>query len=137
MQKINHRLKQEWKNHRLWLLSQGEPLGTCSEHWSLEFCLVLPSASVLLLLTPFFLYFFLPRFNRQCVVDKDKRNQCRYCRLKKCFRAGMKKEGGWLWLSPSSSPSCCPSSSPHLPSHLSPVHSALLGTDPDSHHRGI
>ncbi|XP_063815626.1 hepatocyte nuclear factor 4-alpha isoform X3 [Pseudophryne corroboree] len=32
------------------------------------------------------------RFNRLCVVDKDKRNQCRYCRLKKCFRAGMKKE---------------------------------------------
>lgn len=32
------------------------------------------------------------RFSRSCVVDKDKRNQCRYCRLKKCFRAGMKKE---------------------------------------------
>ncbi|XP_028822404.1 hepatocyte nuclear factor 4-gamma isoform X2 [Denticeps clupeoides] len=32
------------------------------------------------------------RFNRQCVVDKDKRNQCRFCRLNKCFRAGMKKE---------------------------------------------
>ncbi|XP_072169781.1 hepatocyte nuclear factor 4-gamma-like [Diadema setosum] len=32
------------------------------------------------------------RFQRNCVVDKDKRNQCRYCRLKKCFRAGMKKE---------------------------------------------
>ena len=27
------------------------------------------------------------------MVDKDKRNQCRYCRLKKCFKAGMKKEG--------------------------------------------
>uniref|UniRef100_A0A3P8VKJ0 Hepatocyte nuclear factor 4, gamma n=1 Tax=Cynoglossus semilaevis TaxID=244447 RepID=A0A3P8VKJ0_CYNSE len=27
-----------------------------------------------------------------CVVDKDKRNQCRFCRLNKCFRAGMKKE---------------------------------------------
>ncbi|KAF8781819.1 Hepatocyte nuclear factor 4-beta like protein [Argiope bruennichi] len=32
------------------------------------------------------------RFTRSCVMDKDKRNQCRYCRLKKCFRAGMKKE---------------------------------------------
>uniref|UniRef100_T1JFA6 Hepatocyte nuclear factor 4 n=1 Tax=Strigamia maritima TaxID=126957 RepID=T1JFA6_STRMM len=32
------------------------------------------------------------RFERNCLVDKDKRNQCRYCRLKKCFRAGMKKE---------------------------------------------
>ncbi|XP_034019627.1 hepatocyte nuclear factor 4-gamma isoform X1 [Thalassophryne amazonica] len=32
------------------------------------------------------------RFSRQCIVDKDKRNQCRFCRLTKCFRAGMKKE---------------------------------------------
>lgn len=36
------------------------------------------------------------RFNRNCTVDKDKRNQCRYCRLRKCFKAGMKKEG-MLW----------------------------------------
>ncbi|CAG9821306.1 unnamed protein product [Phaedon cochleariae] len=35
---------------------------------------------------------FFRRFNRNCVVDKDKRNQCRYCRLRKCFKAGMKKE---------------------------------------------
>lgn len=34
----------------------------------------------------------LNRFSRNCVVDKDKRNQCRYCRLRKCFKAGMKKE---------------------------------------------
>ena len=33
------------------------------------------------------------RFNRNCVMDKDKRNQCRYCRLRKCFRAGMRKDG--------------------------------------------
>ncbi len=32
------------------------------------------------------------RFSRLCVVDKDKRNQCRFCRLKKCFKAGMKKD---------------------------------------------
>lgn len=40
-----------------------------------------------------FFLLLLGRFNRQCVVDKDKRNQCRFCRLHKCFRAGMKKEG--------------------------------------------
>ena len=38
------------------------------------------------------------RFQRNCTIDKDKRNQCRYCRLKKCFRAGMRKEGMILHL---------------------------------------
>ncbi len=32
------------------------------------------------------------RYDRHCQVDKDKRNQCRHCRLSKCYRAGMKKE---------------------------------------------
>lgn len=32
------------------------------------------------------------RFNRCCEIDKEKRNTCRYCRLRKCFRAGMKRE---------------------------------------------
>lgn len=32
------------------------------------------------------------RFQRACQIDKDKRNQCRSCRLAKCLRAGMRKE---------------------------------------------
>lgn len=37
--------------------------------------------------------FYSIRFSRNCIVNKDKRNQCRYCRLRKCFKAGMRKEG--------------------------------------------
>ncbi|KAJ7337059.1 Hepatocyte nuclear factor 4-gamma [Desmophyllum pertusum] len=32
------------------------------------------------------------RFQRACVINKDKRNQCRYCRLRKCF-SGRHEEG--------------------------------------------
>ena len=38
------------------------------------------------------------RFKKNCVIDKDKRNQCRFCRLKKCFRAGMRKEGVYIFI---------------------------------------
>lgn len=38
-------------------------------------------------------YLCFGRFSRNCIVNKDKRNQCRYCRLRKCFKAGMRKEG--------------------------------------------
>jgi len=33
------------------------------------------------------------RGNHDCPVDQHHRNQCQYCRLKKCFKLGMKKEG--------------------------------------------
>ena len=37
------------------------------------------------------------RAGRCCTIDKQSRNRCQYCRLVKCARVGMKKEGT-LWL---------------------------------------
>ena len=37
------------------------------------------------------------RADRCCTIDKQSRNRCQYCRLMKCVRVGMKKEGTF-WL---------------------------------------
>ncbi|OQR66906.1 steroid receptor seven-up [Tropilaelaps mercedesae] len=33
------------------------------------------------------------RGNRNCPIDQHHRNQCQYCRLKKCLKMGMRREG--------------------------------------------
>lgn len=33
------------------------------------------------------------RGTRNCPIDQHHRNQCQYCRLKKCIKMGMRKEG--------------------------------------------
>lgn len=38
-------------------------------------------------------FVYVLRSNRECQIDQHHRNQCQYCRLKKCFRVGMRKEG--------------------------------------------
>ena len=34
------------------------------------------------------------RGSRTCPIDQHHRNQCQYCRLKKCLKMGMRREGG-------------------------------------------
>lgn len=31
--------------------------------------------------------------NRNCVIDKQYRNRCQYCRFQRCLQVGMVKEG--------------------------------------------
>ena len=33
--------------------------------------------------------------NKNCVVDRVNRNRCQYCRLQKCLRLGMSRDGEW------------------------------------------
>ena len=37
------------------------------------------------------------RGNRTCPIDQHHRNQCQYCRLKKCLKMGMRREGTSYW----------------------------------------
>ncbi|KAG5848055.1 hypothetical protein ANANG_G00132770 [Anguilla anguilla] len=54
------------------------------------------------------------RSNRDCQIDQHHRNQCQYCRLKKCFRVGMRKEAVQRGRIPPSHSSISPSSTPGL-----------------------
>ncbi|XP_023408017.1 nuclear receptor subfamily 2 group F member 6 isoform X2 [Loxodonta africana] len=51
------------------------------------------------------------RSNRDCQIDQHHRNQCQYCRLKKCFRVGMRKEAVQRGRIPHSLPGAGPASS--------------------------
>lgn len=37
--------------------------------------------------------------NKNCVVDRVNRNRCQYCRLQKCLRLGMSRDGKFLTIS--------------------------------------
>ncbi|KAG7456557.1 hypothetical protein MATL_G00237110 [Megalops atlanticus] len=52
------------------------------------------------------------RSNRDCQIDQHHRNQCQYCRLKKCFRVGMRKEAVQRGRFPPSHASISPTSTP-------------------------
>jgi hypothetical protein len=35
--------------------------------------------------------------NKQCVVDRVNRNRCQYCRLQKCLKLGMSRDGKFIY----------------------------------------
>ncbi|XP_077390491.1 nuclear receptor subfamily 2 group F member 6-like [Festucalex cinctus] len=91
------------------------------------------------------------RSNRECQIDQHHRNQCQYCRLKKCFRVGMRKEAVQRGRIPPSHSSISPNSQRAggaggvLPAHLgadyfngqpvSELISQLLRAEPYPHSR--
>ncbi|TNM88288.1 nuclear receptor subfamily 2 group F member 6 isoform X1 [Takifugu rubripes] len=65
------------------------------------------------------------RSNRECQIDQHHRNQCQYCRLKKCFRVGMRKEAVQRGRIPPSQQGISPNSLPGgvgagVPGHMGP-----------------
>merc|ERR1719350_2568876 len=77
------------------------------------------------------------RGNRNCPIDQHHRNQCQHCRLKKCFRNGMKKEAVQQGRAPSSGTPMLgfgfpdyPPSPPPAPAYLSSYISLLVRAEP-------
>ncbi|XP_042748014.1 nuclear receptor subfamily 2 group F member 6 [Lagopus leucura] len=74
------------------------------------------------------------RRGRGCQIDQHHRNQCQYCRLKKCFRVGMRKEAVQRGRIPpthsSASPTAMPSGEYFNGQPVSELISQLLRAEP-------
>ncbi|KFO77705.1 Nuclear receptor subfamily 2 group F member 1-A, partial [Cuculus canorus] len=67
------------------------------------------------------------RANRNCPIDQHHRNQCQYCRLKKCLKVGMRREG---FCSGNSAPKILITSSPFFTTNVWLFFSLLLRAEP-------